>query len=231
MKKLVSLLLIFLPLLSGCQLRALNPNSERASDQTFLIWFSFGLMMIVLSVVFFLFVRFVSKYKQTEMNKNDIPRDVKGNKKLEITWTTLSMLLLVILAVPTVAITMESSPELAETSLENTSALHINVTARQYSWSFQYQNGKTSENQLILPKDKEIVLHLKSDDVIHSFWVPELSGKQDVLPGKEIILEFKADQVGTFLGKCAEFCGVNHTNMTFETKVITQNKYAEWVLE
>ncbi|MFZ3578539.1 cytochrome c oxidase subunit II [Virgibacillus sp. DJP39] len=226
MKK--TLLTPILLLLSGCNITVLNPKSDTGQDQAFLIWFSFSLMMIVLVVVFILFARFVWKYRETSFNKDDLPKDVKGNKKLELIWTLSAIFLLVVLAVPTIAITYNQSPELSSTE-DKEEAVHVNVIGQQFYWTFTYENGKTSTNKLVIPADKTVTFHLKSKDVIHSFWIPQLAGKTDVLPGKELIYEIVNPQAGTYEGKCAEFCGLDHANMQFTTKVVSTKEYEKWL--
>ncbi|ASK62027.1 cytochrome c oxidase subunit II [Virgibacillus phasianinus] len=228
MKKLLTIPILLL--LAGCDINVLDAKSETGQDQAFLIWFSFGLMMIVLVVVFVLFARFVWKYRETDQNKHTLPKDVKGNKKLEITWTTLAILLLVVLAVPTVAITYDQSPVLSS-SEEAEQAVHVNVTGQQFFWTFEYENGKETTNKLVIPANKTIVFHLISKDVIHSFWIPQLGGKTDVLPGKELLYKLKNPKEGTYEGKCAEFCGVQHTKMQFTTRVVSNEEYENWLKE
>lgn len=219
---------LFLLFLTGCDISVLHAQSETGQEQAFLIWFSFGLMMIVLLVVFILFARFVWKYRETPLNKDKLPKDVKGNKKLEITWTSLAVLLLVVLAVPTISITYDQSAVLSSSEIKE-EAVHVNVTAEQFFWTFEYENGKETMNKLVIPAGKKIVFHLKSKDVIHSFWIPELAGKTDVMPGRELNYEIVNAKEGTYEGKCAEFCGVLHTKMQFTTEVVSTSEYQEWL--
>ncbi|MGP4041125.1 cytochrome c oxidase subunit II [Gracilibacillus sp. D59] len=215
--------------LSACDIRVLNPKSETASTQTDLIYFSFMIMVIVLITVFAMLFQFVRKYRDKN-NNNDIPEQIKGNKKLEWTWTIIPILLLTILAVPTVLATYSQSPngkDYERNSKDDT--VHIQVEAEQFSWSFIYDNGKVSRDKLYLPKDKTIVFHLQSKDVIHSFWIPSLGGKVDVLPHKENTMEIKNMVEGTYQGKCAEFCGTNHTRMRFTTHVVSDNAFSSWL--
>lgn len=228
MRKLYVILSSVLLILSGCNMRVLDPKSQTAKDQSYLIEFSFALMMIVFATVIVLFVWFVWKYRQTEENKHKIPEDEKGNRFFEITWTVLPIILLAVLAVPTIKITYEIS---ASSSATPPNAVHIDVTAQQFSWTFEYQNGVVKTSELVLPKDRPVVFHLNSDDVIHSFWVPKLGGKKDVIPGKERRLILTPDEVGTYQGKCAEFCGKDHALMRFETIVKTQEDYKQWLQE
>ncbi|WP_188454654.1 cytochrome c oxidase subunit II [Virgibacillus oceani] len=222
-------LLLVLGLLQGCNVAVLDPMSETAKEQTFLINFSFSLMMIVLIIVFLLMARFVWKYRETDKNKHVIPKDVKGNRKLEIAWTILPVLLLVVLAIPTIAITYDQSASSPAATEKQAGEIHIDVKAQQFFWTFTYENGKESSKELVLPKGKPIIFHLKSKDVIHSFWIPSLGGKTDVLPGKELVYEIDNPKIGTYDGKCAEFCGVNHTKMRFKTKVVSVEAYHKWL--
>ncbi|WP_099159346.1 cytochrome c oxidase subunit II [Virgibacillus ndiopensis] len=221
-------LLVFACLLTGCDISVLDPQSKTADNQAFLISFSFALMMIVLIIVFLLMTRFVWKYRETEHNKNTIPKDIKGNKKLELTWTILPILLLTVLAVPTIAVTYNQSATTPKATTQD-DAIHIDVTAQQFFWTFTYGNGKESTNELVIPENKSIVFHLKSTDVIHSFWIPSLGGKTDVLPEKELVYKIDNPKKGTYDGKCAEFCGVNHTKMRFTARVVSEETYQKWL--
>src|SRR5690625_3489305 len=106
MKKLIPIWFIFL--LTGCSnITVLNPKSTTGEGQTYLIWLSVALMSIVIVVVFVLFTYYVIKYREKNNESNELPTDVKGNKKLEITYTLIPIILLIILAIPTVKITIE----------------------------------------------------------------------------------------------------------------------------
>lgn len=218
-------------LVSGCSnITILNPKSATGKDQAYLIWLSLGIMSIVILVVFILFALFIVKYRYTKERGSILPEDIKGNKKLELTYTIIPCVLLIILAIPTVKITMEQSPSI-KLAKENEEQIHIEVTARQFEWAFEHENGKHEKDILIIPEDKEVVFHLKSEDVIHSFWVPELAGKVDVFPNKELMYVIDEAEKGTYQGKCAEFCGVQHANMIFTTKVVSQEDYLAYLNE
>ncbi|GAE94249.1 cytochrome c oxidase polypeptide II [Gracilibacillus boraciitolerans JCM 21714] len=163
-------------LLSACDIRVLNPKSDTASTQTDLIHFSFLIMLLVLITVFVLLFLFVRKYRDIS-GRHDQPVQTKGNKKLEWTWTIIPIVLLTILAVPTVIVTYSQSPNSEAHEKDTKDTVHIQVKAEQFSWSFVYDNGKVSQDELYLPSDKTIVFHLQSNDVIHSFWVPSLVEK------------------------------------------------------
>jgi cytochrome c oxidase subunit II len=99
-------------------------------------------------------------------------------------------------------------------------ALHVRVTAHQWWWSLEYDDPEasrifTTANELHVPVGRPVILTLQSDDVIHSFWVPNLAGKKDLIPGRTAQLQFRADRAGTYRGQCAEFCGAQHARMAF----------------
>lgn len=222
--------IVLLLLLSGCDLRVLDPQSDTAGIQTNLIYFSFAIMVLVLLTVFALLAVFLNKYRD-DGTKDGIPKQTKRNKKLEIAWTVIPILLLAILAVPTTIVTMNQSPnsESIHTPRDSTgNEVFVDVTAKRYSWTFRYENGKTS-GDLYLPEGATVVLTLRSKDVIHSFWVPSLGGKVDVLPNKDNVYEIENVQEGEYMGKCAEFCGVNHAKMRFTTYVVPEDEYREWL--
>lgn len=221
-------LFLFSFLLVGCSnITVLDPKSTTGKDQAYLIWFSLAIMSIVILVVFVLFTHFVIKYRLTKDRQDVLPTDVKGNKKLELTYTIIPIILLIILAIPTVRITLDQSPN--SEAAQNQDGVNIDVTARQFEWKFTHDNNKQVTDELVIPEGEPIVLHLQSEDVIHSFWVPELAGKVDVIPGQEITYVIEDPETGTYEGKCAEFCGVQHTNMTFTVKVVSDGNYEDYL--
>jgi cytochrome c oxidase subunit 2 len=107
--------------------------------------------------------------------------------------------------------------------------LRIDVTARQWSWALHYPGSDVRlVNELRLPVGKPVDIHVSSDDVIHSFWVPRLGGKIDAIPGRTNVVRLQADQPGTFRGQCAEFCGLNHAHMAMKVIAMPQDEYDIW---
>ena len=212
--------------ISGCSnIAVLNPKGSEAHAELNLLYLSLALMSVVLLVVFTLFTRFLIKYRERPGQENDFPTQIEGNKKLEITWVIIPIVILIILAVPTFATTYQLDNK-AEAVHE---PLKINVTGEQYKWKFYYpEYDITLENEVKLPVDRPVVFTLHSRDVIHSFWIPQLGGKKDVLPTQENKLTLTPLETGTYDGKCAELCGANHALMTFETTVIEQEAFNQW---
>lgn len=216
-------------LLSGCNITILNPKSVTGEEQAFLIRLSLLIMSIVIVVVFVLLLLFVRKYHSKNLPDNYIPSKVHGNKKLELTWTLIPILLLAILAVPTVAVTYYQSP--ISSSAEDKEGVHVEVVAKQFEWQFIHDNGKESVDELVIPEGESIIFELYSQDVIHSFWVPELSGKVDVMPHEKLVYEIKDPEIGTYAGKCAEYCGIQHANMRFDVKVVSKEDFKKYLDE
>ncbi|NUZ06759.1 cytochrome c oxidase subunit II [Schlegelella sp. ID0723] len=112
-------------------------------------------------------------------------------------------------------------------------AVHIEVTGHQWWWSVTYAGKPESEtfttaNELHVPVGRPVVVKLTSNDVIHTLWVPNLSGKKDLIPGRETVLQFRADTPGVYRGQCAEFCGFQHAFMAFEVVADPPEQFAAW---
>jgi len=108
--------------------------------------------------------------------------------------------------------------------------INLQVVGHRWWWEFDYPDlGIATANDLHVPVGKPVQISLKSVDVIHSFWVPELSGKTDVIPGQQNTMWLRGDQVGEFLGQCAEFCGTEHAMMRFKVIVESQADFDAWV--
>ena len=110
----------------------------------------------------------------------------------------------------------------------------VRVTARQWQWEFEYlaRDGTAqaaSVDHLAMPLGTMVEFHVRSEDVIHSFWIPRLGGKIDAIPGRSNVLRLRADRAGPMRGQCAEFCGLEHAVMAFEVNVLEPDAYARWL--
>src|SRR5712692_7120444 len=136
------------------------------------------------------------------------PQPVQGHFALEIGWTLIPVIIVTIIAVPTIAgifRTQAAPPR---------NALVLEVTGRQWWWEVRYpESDVVTANEIVVPVGRPVTLELKSGDVIHSFWVPRVGGKRDLIGGKVNRLSFTVDTPGTYPGQCAEFCGLSHANM------------------
>lgn len=149
-----------------------------------------------------------------------------GNTRLEIIWTLIPLAIVLWLAVI-------GAQSLADVERRDPAALQVDVYAAQWSWRFEYDNGVVS-NDLVLPKNQQVVLRLHSEDVIHSFYVPEFRVKQDVLPGgPEFTRELRITPTieGQFKVRCAELCGQLHYDMLADIYVVSGSEFQAWMDE
>lgn len=230
--RLLPLLLAVSFLLSGCGkqgVSALEPQGPVGHDQAWLMLFSLAIMVIVVLVVGFLFTYALVRFRKRPGQEDVIPEQTEGNMKLEILWTVIPVILLAILAVPTVAKTFS----LSDTSTpKGQKVVTVNVTAHQYWWEFEYPDlGITTAQDLYIPTGTKVVFNLTSKDVVHSFWVPGLGGKQDANPGINNHLWLKADTEGTYKGRCAELCGQSHALMYFNVKAVSPQAFKQWTAD
>ena len=111
-----------------------------------------------------------------------------------------------------------------------TDALEIEVTARQFAWEVRYPPARAAlTDEIRVPAGRAVVVRLASRDVIHSFWVPSLAGKIDVIPGRVTRLTLQADRPGRFRGQCAEFCGMGHAHMALEVIAMPPEEFERWL--
>jgi cytochrome c oxidase subunit II len=154
---------------------------------------------------------------------NEAPAQVHGNTRLEVAWTIAPAVLLAVLAVPTVLTIFALAREPAD-------AMRVDVTGQQWWWQYEYPEEKVvTANELHIPTGRPILLKLHSKDIIHSFWVPRLGGKQDVVPGRVNHVRLEADRPGEYAGTCVEYCGLSHANMRLKVFAHTPADFDRWV--
>jgi cytochrome c oxidase subunit 2 len=143
---------------------------------------------------------------------------------LEIAWTVGPALVLLAIAIPTIRTTFRTQP-----ATPPANALEVQVTAHQWWWEVHYPSlAIVTANEIHLPLGRPVQLLLRSADVIHSFWVPQLGGKRDVVPGHTNAITLTPHVAGVYLGQCAEFCGLSHANMRFRVFVDPPDAFAAW---
>ncbi|HUC93799.1 MAG TPA: cytochrome c oxidase subunit II [Paenibacillus sp.] len=230
LKRLLPLMAGVVLLLSACgraDLSTLNPQGPVAQEQFDLMKLSIIIMLLVVAIVFAIAIYVLVRFRRRP-GDDRIPVQVEGNHKLEIIWTVIPLILLVILGVPTI----QSVFGLAQDYSKDPEAVVVNVTSQQYWWKFEYPKlGVTTAQELVVPVGTKIAIEAQSADVLHSFWIPALAGKIDTNPGGNVNRMFfeTPDKEGIFLGKCAELCGPSHALMDFKVKVVDQASFDNWV--
>lgn len=196
-------------------------------------------LVFPIAVVVFILVQtliIVAMVRFRDRGGDQPPKQIAGNTRLEVLWTIIPALILVAIAVPTVGTLFVLSEPAAE------DALMVRVVGKQYWWQFEYMNvgpePVRTASELHVPTGREVYVELDGRvpneqgdtvDVVHSFWPPRLSGKQDYIPGHLRTMRFQADQPGEYPGQCAEFCGLNHADMRFTVIAHEPAEFEAWL--
>ena len=202
-----------------------DPAGPVARDQLTLFKIIFWMAAFVFVVVEGALVVAIFRFRR-KPGEHALPKQLHGNTSLEVTLTILSAVVLAVIAVPTVTtIFAQANPPPGD-------RVEIKVVGHQWWWEFNYpQYGITTANELRVPVGKPIVLEMTSQDVIHSFWIPKLAGKIDVIPTRTNQLWFQADKAGLYYGQCAELCGTAHAQMRFQVIAQSQVDFDQWVAD
>ena len=155
------------------------------------------------------------------------PKHVHGNTTLEITWTLIPAIILIVIAVPTVRAIFRTQAKPVP------NALQVQVIGHQWWWEFRYpQYGIITANELYLPIGRTVNFELRTNDVLHSFWIPRLGGKRDLIANHTNYLWFTPDSVSenAFNGSCNEYCGASHANMRFRAFTVTPAEFEQWTI-
>jgi cytochrome c oxidase subunit 2 len=185
-----------------------------------IFWASLAIFIVVVGALLFTLVRFRAK------PGTNLPVQTHGNRKLEIAWTVAPALLLIALAVMTVQTLFEFQ------SSKEDDPLQVHVIAHQWWFEFVYpQYNITTANEFNVPVGRDVTFKVDSTDVIHSFWVPKLAGKIDVIPNVTNETWFQASRPGVYYGQCAEFCGIAHSFMKLRVVAQPEEEWVQWVAE
>lgn len=218
----------------------LNPGGPVARMQLSLFmlttWIMVGVFVVVTAALIYALVRFRAKDPEAGVGadggvgeaaatkEEELPPQIEGDNRLEAIWTIIPFILLIVMAIPTVRINfaMAADPE--------GDPINVRVTGHQWWWEFEYiDEGIITGNELRIPIDRPVMLHIESKDVIHKFWVPRLAGKMDAIPGRTNVKWILADEPDVYWGQCAEMCGTHHANMRLRVVAVPEDEYNEWV--
>ena len=188
-----------------------------------LIWVSVPVFVTVTIIVLFSVVNF--RMRPGEENLDGPP--IHGNTRLEVIWTAIPAVMLVLLC---------SYAWIVLNDIEEAKAneMRVNVTGQQFAWTFEYPqaDGKPIKStQLYLPKDRPVRFFVKAVDVLHDFWVPAFRMKIDAVPGIETKYRVTPNRLGTYPVVCAELCGLGHSVMRATTRVVTPADFDKWIAE
>ncbi len=201
---------------------SLHPTADFSRDIDALyrtiFWWALGVFVVVETALLVVILRYRDRPGAGE------PRQIHGSTVLEVAWTLAPAVVLVFIAVPTIRTIFRTD------GTPPPGALEVEVVGKQWWWAFSYpEYGITTANELHVPQGRPVALTMTSDDVIHSFWVPKLGGKRDLMPGRTTRIAFTADSISEVYGQCAEFCGDSHANMRFRVVVDAPSDFDRWV--
>jgi cytochrome c oxidase subunit II len=202
-----------------------DPKGPVAAAQLWLFSLSYYISLVLLALVTVVLLYNVFRFRERKGEQREALQ-IHGNSKLEITWTLLPILILVAVSIPTVRLAFKAYKP------DKPADVEVRAIGHQWFFNFEYPNyGFTVSNELVIPAGKVVSFKLTSVDVIHSFWVPKLAGKTDMIPGRENIMWFQADEPGMYYGHCAEFCSTAHAQMRFRVRAVTPEEFNAWVAD
>ena len=163
---------------------------------------------------------------------DELPRQIHGNNKLELTWTLIPLLLVIVLFV----VTIQGQNKALEKSTRP--ALEVDVLAFQWSWRFAYEGqgvevvgSPGNVPELVVPVGQPVRIRLRSADVVHSFYVPRTLFKRQAIPGRTTEFDLTFEKVGTYQGHCVQFCGLAHDDMLFRVRVVSPGEFQSWLAQ
>lgn len=223
-------ILVVVALTAGCSWvigdtpqSTVHPSTEAArmiqSVYATITWWMVAIFVVVEGALIYAILRF--RRRPTD---EGVPEQIHGNTPLEVGWTLVPLVIVIAFIFPS----LRTTCALAKAAPED--ALQVKVVGKRWWFEFEYpEYGIITANELHLPAGRMANLELTSDNVIHSFWVPRLSGKRDLVPGRAQHIWFTPEEPGWYEGQCAELCGASHAFMQFRVKVETPEDFERWV--
>jgi cytochrome c oxidase subunit 2 len=208
-------------LLKAAMPMPLQASIEALTIDTLIGWhLTLIAFLFSLIVVFMLYAIVVFRKREGDESEGE---HFEGNTLLEIVWTVGPLIFVVVFA-------FYGINSLAEVTRGESNEVEVTAVGLQWSWRFEYPNGIISPD-LVLPVDQRVNVSLHSEDVLHSFWIPEMRVKQDLVPGTETNIRFTPIITGEFKVRCAELCGRSHFSMETPVRIVTPEEYEQWVTE
>jgi cytochrome c oxidase subunit 2 len=199
------------------------PASRNVGQLSELFWLTLVLAGIVFVLVEALLIYSSLRFRRRTPAPAVEPPQIHGNTRLEIMWAIVPAVILI-------GLFGVSVQTLGNTSTPPPNAMVVEVQGFQFAWQFHYADQNVdSLNELRIPVGRPVVFDVTARDVIHSFWVPELFGKIDAVPGRTNQTWTQAEVPGTFRGVCAELCGAGHAGMFFTVQAVSEDEFNAWI--
>ncbi len=210
----------------------LDPAGPNAAMIAGVFWMVVAICSVIFASVACTIVYFVVRFRERIDDGENEPPQIYGSEPMEVAWTLAPAMIVMILGLVTVRSILE-----LRTIPHGDDSERVRVVGHQWWWEFDYpQYGFTTANEMVIPaseadRARQIALQLESADVIHSFWVPKLAGKTDNIPGHTNRMWIEATTPATYFGRCAEYCGTQHTKMLFRVEAVSDAEYRKWIEE
>jgi cytochrome c oxidase subunit 2 len=221
-----------IPFLSGGPTSIFSPQATPAHDiyglSIFVLAITGAIFLIVAGLLFYALVRFRHRKGDSELE----PTQLYGSNQIEISWTVIPILIVIVLFLATARII-----SVTERASKPANALDVVVIAHQFWWEYRYPKlGIVTANELHVPVSDPkaptpTYMTMSSADVDHSWWVPKLAGKMDVIPNKVNVMWIDPPQPGLYLGQCAQYCGMEHAMMLIRVYVDSPADFAKWTAQ
>ena len=201
-----------------------SPNASRINDSYKWIAIFAGAILVLVEGAL---IVFVIRYRRRGRPRTAEGPQIHAHTRLELIWTVIPVLILAAIA-SFIFYKLPGIKNVPRAQAEG-GPLLIRVDAHQFYWQFTYPDGTISVDELHAPVDHTVRVEITSHDVDHSWWIPELGGKFDAIPGQRTHTWFKANRVGTYRGRCGEFCGVFHAEMAARVLIEPKQDYDSWL--
>ena len=217
--------------LAALVLLAAGCTPQSVTEEGRAIYNLYNLFMYIAAVVFVvvsgLVIWSVVRYRRRD---DELPKQTHGNNRLELLWTLIPAVIVLVLFGFTLAAQDKALDQSGQADV------NVTVTAFQWSWRFTYE-GTGAEvlgspetiPEMVVPVGQTIRVKLVSADVVHSFYVPQTLFKRQAIPGTDNTFDLTFEKVGLYHGQCTQFCGLQHPDMVFRVRVVTQGEYQSWL--
>jgi cytochrome c oxidase subunit 2 len=212
-------------------LAAAGCTPQSVTEQGRAIYSLYNLFMYIAAVVFVvvsgLVIWSVIRYRRRD---DELPAQTHGNNKLELTWTVIPTVIVLFLFVVTI--------QAQDKVLDSSGDADVNLTVTAFQWSYRFTYEGTGAEvlgspgtipEMVVPVGQRVRVKLLSADVVHTFYVPQTLFKRQAIPGTVNQFDLTFDKVGLYHGQCTQFCGLQHTDMTYRVRVVTQGEYQTWL--
>jgi cytochrome c oxidase subunit II len=213
---------------AGCLPSAVTRQGRVVND----LWSQFLVpALAVAAIVWGLTTFAILRYRRRDATSADLPRQISGDRRFEIAWTVIPIATVLVLFGLTVS-------ALARIDERTAGGINVSITAFRWQWQVDYPDDGVSiaglpdaPAEMVVPVGEPVHVTLSSPDVVHSFYVPLFLFKRDATPGRPTEFEFTVEEVGSYRGQCAEFCGVGHAAMSLTVLAVSRAEYETWLAQ